>query len=85
MIINALISFANTLISAIGNLFTLVFGILPDSPFETIYPYLTGGWFKNLNWLIPIPEIIVFLTSWLSAVLVYYIASVFLRFIKAIE
>ncbi len=85
MILNGLISFFNFLICSVGNLFTLIFSILPDSPFSVIYPFLSNGWFKNLNWLIPIPEIIVFLTSWLSAVLVYYVASIFLRFIKAIE
>lgn len=82
---NFLIDGINYLISQVGGAITAVFNLLPDSPFDSIYQYLNNDFFMNLNWIVPIPEILVFLVSWTSAITIYYVVSIVLRWIKAIE
>lgn len=82
---NVIVKALNYLISQIGGLITLIFNLLPETPFNSVYQYLNNDFFMNLNWIIPIPEILTFLVSWTSAVSLYYVISVVLRWIKAIE
>lgn len=82
---NVIVKAINYIVSQIGGLITMLFNLLPATPFESIYQYLNNDFFMNLNWIVPIPEILVFLVSWTSAVSLYYVISVVLRWIKAIE
>lgn len=60
--------------------------VLPLSPFSQYIsqfrdlPYL--GW---INWLLPIGPAINVLTAWLGAILVFYVYSIVMRWIKAIS
>lgn len=82
---NVIINALNYVISQIGGLISLIFYLLPETPFNSIYQYLNNDFFMNLNWILPIPEILTFLVSWTTAVSLYYVISVVLRWIKAIE
>jgi hypothetical protein len=82
---NVIVKALNYLISQIGGFITIIFNLLPETPFNSVYQYLNNDFFMNLNWIIPIPEILTFLVSWTSAVSLYYVISVVLRWIKAIE
>lgn len=58
---------------------------LPDSPFKLldytpIQPYL-----KYINWVIPLDFIVNVLSAWLICISTYYVWSVVLRWIKAID
>lgn len=63
--------------------------ILPDSPFividsisinDQIYEYI-----QYINWFVPVPAIVALLSAWTSAILVYYIVQIVLRWANAIE
>lgn len=63
--------------------------ILPDSPFlfldtisvdNIIYEYI-----QYINWFVPVNAIVAVLGAWTSAILVYYIVQVALRWANAIE
>lgn len=82
---NVIVKAINYIVSQIGGLITMLFNLLPATPFDSIYQYLNNDFFMNLNWIVPIPEILVFLVSWTTAVSLYYVISIVLRWIKAIE
>lgn len=70
---------------AIENALEWLVNLLPDSPFillddSPIQPYL-----KWINWVIPFDFILNTLTAWLVAVAGYYVWSVVLRFINAVD
>lgn len=83
-LINALVWLINQLIKAIGKIGEMMVNILPSSPFILVerieIPYL-----NYLNWIIPIEEMIVILGYWLSAIVVYYVVQVILRWVKIIK
>lgn len=83
MLWKSLITLINLIISALGGIGGLLFGILPNSPFKNLsftVPYLA-----EINWVIPFNFIITVLSVWLPAIAVFYGVSIALRWIKAIE
>lgn len=71
------------LLNKFGN---MIVRLLPTSPvqkflsmFEDI-PYLS-----YLNWFIPVSSILVVMEVWLSAIALFYLYSIILRWIKAIS
>ncbi|MDY0237111.1 MAG: hypothetical protein RBR71_13880 [Gudongella sp.] len=84
MFINLLIKFINVIVDGLASLVNLLFMLLPNSPFQTIdlstVPYL-----NTLNWFIPIDFMILTLTAWTTAIALYYVVMVALRWAKAIE
>lgn len=66
-------------------LLALVMSFLPASPFQTVtnaimeIPYL-----QYLNWFFPVTECIAVLEVWLSAIVIYYLYSAIMRWIKII-
>lgn len=44
-----------------------------------------GQWLGILNWFVPVGTILNILQLWLSAIAVYYIYQILLRWIKVIE
>lgn len=63
-----------------------VINILPDSPFEYLCQipevYQIMKW---VNWFLPIQFMLSSMTAWLSAITIYYIYSIIMRWIKAID
>ena len=66
--------------------------LLPDfCPFSDFVSYLNdatsgfGGFLSNLNWFIPIADMIVILELWGLAIGVWYAATTVLRSINAIQ
>lgn len=62
-----------------------IIGLLPTSPFRSFIsswtppPYL--GW---LNWFFPVSQILTILALWLSAIALFYLYSIIMRWIKMI-
>jgi len=60
-------------------------------PFNGVIDYLHGGvdgapdWLRALNWFVPMGQIMTMLEAWGAAILVWYGASIALRWIKAVE
>lgn len=70
----------------IDNIIVTILNLLPDSPFEFIAQ--TGYVYKYLqyiNWIIPVSFFVSTLQVWLTAVAIYYVWQLVLRWIKAIE
>lgn len=87
-IFNVLVFVINTVIWLFASVLNLVFSFLPDSPFLSIVTTLDasiGDYLSYLNWFIPIPKMLGILAIWLSAMLIYYIYSVVMRWLKMIE
>lgn len=68
-----------------AGLLALVLAFLPASPFQIVtnsimnIPYL-----QYLNWFFPVTECIAVLEVWISAIVVYYLYSAIMRWIKII-
>ncbi len=59
---------------------------LPRSPFRAYIDQLENyEWLKTLNWIVPIDNFILIGETWLTAVTIFYIHSIILRWVKAIE
>ncbi len=64
----------------------LALSILPDSPFRGFLDDLARlPYLGYINWLIPISDFLDLLSIWCVAVGIFYLASVMLRFAKAIQ
>lgn len=74
------------IIKALKQVLILALSILPDSPFRGFLDDLAELPFLGyINWLIPIADFVKLLTVWCAAIAVFYVASVMLRFAKAIQ
>lgn len=77
-IINAGIDWLKGMIAA-------VVGLLPDSPFAIEIPDYVTDIMGYLNYFVPIGSMIKVLTAWTAAIIVWYAASLLMRWIKAID
>lgn len=63
-------------------------GLLPDSPFAFLADMGNNPvkeWLGYLNWFVPIGTIVSIMLTWCSAILVYYVVQIMLRWARAIE
>jgi polyferredoxin len=82
---NFIVSILNYLIKGLGAILSIIFSILPPSPFQLLNNSVIADYLPYINYFVPISEAIVILQVWLTAVGIYYIYQVGLRWIKAIE
>lgn len=83
--VDFIIKLINLIIKALGTVLGWVLGLLPPSPFELIDNTPVQDFLAGLSWIIPFTEIISILELWLTAIGLYYIASIVLRWVKAIN
>lgn len=84
--INAFKGFVNSIISAISKFAVVLINILPESPFQSVMDTISKNeTFSNLEWVIPFSTFLSIGIAWTSAIAVYYVISVGLRWVKAIE
>ena len=84
---NFIINCINALIRGIGKILEITLALLPDSPFRK---YLiendTVREFVNyINFFIPVAEILIVFEMWCTAIAVFYVLQIVLRWCKAIE
>lgn len=87
-VFNCLIYILNTVIWLFAKVLSLIFDLLPNSPFlniTTLYDRSVGNYMGYLSWFIPIKQILGVTVAWLSCMLVYYVYSVVMRWIKLID
>lgn len=60
-------------------------GLLPNSPFTFVANSQFADLVAKINFFIPIYEFMAILQAWLVAVGVYYLYSIFARWVKAIQ
>ena len=76
------------LTSNIYNVVEGILSILPDSPFAFIVDLgntPVAQWLKWVNWFVPVYMFIPILEAWLSAIAIYYVYQLVLRWAKAIQ
>lgn len=62
-----------------------IINFLPSSPFKQFISMFDNiPFLAELNWFLPVSEMIVVLEVWLSVVVIYYMYSAIMRWIKLI-
>lgn len=87
-IFNVLVFIINTVIWLFASVLNLIFSFLPNSPFLNListYDMSVSKYMGYLAWFVPIKSMLGILITWLGCMLVYYIYSVVMRWIKLIE
>lgn len=89
-VFNLLIYIINTIIVLFSKVLSLIFSVLPNSPFTGLTAFVSRNstityYLSYLSWLVPIKEIIAILVVWLNAMMIYYVYSVVMRWIKLID
>jgi hypothetical protein len=69
-----------------GAILSSIISLLPDSPFGAFIMALDKfTWLSWLNWFVPISSFVAIGQAWLTAVGIYYIYQVILRYARAVE
>ena len=80
--ISALINWMVTLVSTFGQ---KILSLLPLSPFRTFIDNFTPpAYISWLNWFFPVTQILQVMAVWLSAIALFYLYSIIMRWIKMI-
>ena len=59
---------------------------LPRSPFRSIIDHMGNiPYIDSISWFVPIDEIVLLLMYWTTAIGIYYVYSIVLRWVKAID
>lgn len=75
----------NTFIKLLAKVLDAIFILLPNSPFKDIDSSPISEFLGYLNYLIPVTEIVAIMTLWCTAIGLYYIVQIALRWIKVID
>lgn len=68
-----------------AGLLALVMAFLPASPFSTVIDSFSNiPYLAYLNWFFPVGECISVLEAWCAVVIIYYLYSAIMRWIKII-
>lgn len=78
-------SFGNWLTENINNIQSVIFALLPDSPFQFELPKEIQEILSYINWLVPFYMVGNTLMVWCGAILVYYAYQTILRWVKSIQ
>lgn len=85
MLATAIFAIINKIISVIGSVVTVLWSLLPSSPFTIIENTEFSGLVAKINYFLPIYEFVAIMETWLVAIAIFYLYSIFARWIKAIE
>ena len=79
----------NFILRLVGMALGVILSFLPNSPFKGIIEWVNGLGIKEylsyLAWLVPVKMIVGITAVWVTAVSIYFIYSVIMRWIKMIE
>lgn len=79
-----IITIINTVIAKVGAVITLLFALLPDSPFVYVMN-LESDWIGYINYFLPMNAMVAHIELFLVAVAIYYVIRIALRWAKAID
>lgn len=85
MIIKAVFWILNKILEIIGMLVGVLYSLLPPSPFIILENSEFSNLISQINYFLPVYEFVVILEGWLIAISIFYVYSIFARWIKAIE
>lgn len=76
----------SALLNGLKAVLIAVLELLPDSPFRGFIDSIAGiPYIGYLNYFIPVSDFLSLLAAWGAAVGLFYMVSVILRFVKAID
>lgn len=74
------------MITGLLNLVQTVLSWLPTSPFLTVPDTISSSaGVATLCWFFPVHDCLTLMAAWLAAILLFYLASIMLRWVKAIQ
>ena len=84
-----LTNLANSMISGLTGAVNTAVSVLPDSPFrgaiEGMKSMVGSEMLGYLNYFLPITEMLATLSVWVTAIMLYYIVSIIMRWAKVIS
>lgn len=83
--LNALIDLINWIISAFGDILSLILTLLPDSPFNWDITGINNSYLQIIFYVLPIQEIAVIMGTYIPAVGTWYLYRIVLRWLKGAE
>jgi hypothetical protein len=85
MFISAIFFVLNKIIEIIGFMVGILYSVLPPSPFTIIENSEFSSLISQINYFLPVYEFVVILETWLLAIAVFYVYSIFARWLKAVQ
>jgi len=85
MLISAIFFVLNKIIEIIGFMVGILYSVLPPSPFTIIENLEFSSLISQINYFLPIYEFVAILETWLLAIAVFYVYSIFARWLKAVQ
>jgi len=80
-----IIGIGNSLIGGLGVVLSAICLLLPNSPFTLLDSTPIAEYLTGINYFVPVKEILDIGTAYLTAISLYYIYQIVLRWIKAID
>jgi hypothetical protein len=78
----AIISLINKVIAAVGSAISAIFMLLPSSPFLWV-EQIDSQVLEVINWILPVSAMISHIQLYVTAVAIYYVLRIALRWLKA--
>lgn len=85
MFFKGLSSFLQLILDAVAFVLNGLFALLPKSPFSWVSASPFSDLLSKINYFIPVSDFLTLLEAWLLAIGVYYLYSVWARWVKAID
>lgn len=85
MLISGLFFVLNKVIELVGSVISVLYNLLPTSPFIIVENSQFAELISQINYFLPIYEFVAIMETWLVSVGIFYLYSIFARWIKAIE
>lgn len=85
MFFKGLSLFLQALIDIVAASLKLIVSVFPPSPFTFIGSVGAGDLMANINYFVPIYEFIAIIEAWLVAIGLYYVYSMWARFLKVVQ
>lgn len=77
-----MITILNAIILSLGTILQAIIILLPESPFNFVYN-IDNEFIQNINYILPLPQVVAHLTLILQAIIIYYGLRIALKWIKA--
>jgi hypothetical protein len=85
MLATALFAILNKILEIIGLVANVLYSLLPSSPFTIIENTEFSSLIAKINYFLPVYEFVAIMETWLVAIAIFYLYSLFARWIKAIQ
>lgn len=85
MFISAIFFVLNKIIEILGFLVGILYSVLPPSPFTIIQNSEFSSLISQINYFLPVYEFVAILETWLVAIAIFYVYSIFARWLKAVQ